>query len=417
MQCVVYKASTEKETSEMNQKQTYFTDKTMPVLLAFISAFPPLSTDMYLPALPQMVTVFETSPSQINLTLSLFFAFFAAGLLIWGPLSEKYGRKPILSAGLVIYIISSFLCAVSGSITELIVFRVFQAIGGAAATAVATAMVKDLYDGKKREHVLAAVMAMVIIAPVLAPMIGAFVLKFTSWRAVFWILAGIGGLALAAGSLLDETLSHQYQGSAFRSMGRLGVVMKNPGFSSLIGIFSMAPVSMMGFIAASSYIYIQKFGLSEQAYSFYFALNAVSAMMGPLLYMRISRYFSPHAIISTCFPLLGLSGLLVITLGQLSPWIFALTMMPATMSITLMRPPSANLMLEQQQKDTGSASSLINFFGMFMGSMGVFIISLGGNDLIWILGIMQMTIGLFGGGLWFSVKNKPFIIQGSSNRL
>jgi DHA1 family bicyclomycin/chloramphenicol resistance-like MFS transporter len=324
-------------------------------------------------------------------------------------LSEKYGRKPILSAGLVMYILSSMLCALSGSITELIICRIFQAVGGAAATAVATAVVKDLYDGNKRAQVLAAVMAMVIIAPVLAPLLGAFLLKFTSWRAVFWILAGIGGLALAAGTLLDETLSHRYQGSAFRSLGRLGVVMKNPGFSSLIGIFSLAPVPMMAFIAASSYIYIQKFGLSEQTYSFYFALNAVSAMAGPILYMRISRYFSPQAVISTCFPMLALSGLLVITIGHTAPWIFALTMMPATLSITFMRPPSANLMLEQQQKDTGSASSLINFFGMFMGSMGVFIISLGGNDLVWVLGIMQMTIGLLGGGLWFSVRNKAFI--------
>lgn len=388
----------------------------MPALLALISAFPPLSTDMYLPALPKMVSVLDTSQSQVNLTLSLFFIFFAAGLLIWGPLSEKYGRKPILSTGLVIYIISSILCAISGSITQLIIFRIFQAIGGAASTAVATAVVKDLYDGKKREHILAIVMTMVIIAPVLAPMLGALLLKFTSWRAVFWVLTGIGALALAAGCLMDETLDHRYQGSTLHSLGRLGVVIKNPGFSSLLGIFSMVPIPMMAFIAASSYIYIHKFGLSEQGFSFYFALNAVSAMMGPILYIRISKWFKPSAIISVCFAVLSLSGLLVIALGQISPLIFALAMMPATMSITLMKAPSANLMLEQQQIDSGSASSLIHFFGMLMGSIGILIISLEGKDLIWVLGVMQMSIGLLGSCFWFSVKNKTFIIHDSSNR-
>ena len=121
------------------------------VVLALISAFPPLSTDLYLPALPHMIETLHTSQSQVNLTLSAFFIFFAGGLLFWGPLSENYGRKPVLTIGLFIYIAASILCAYAPNVGRLIGWRILQAFGGSAATAVATAMVKDMYDGRERE--------------------------------------------------------------------------------------------------------------------------------------------------------------------------------------------------------------------------------------------------------------------------
>ena len=385
------------------------------MMLAFISAFPPLSTDLYLPALPQMMAALDSSQSYVNMTLSLFFIFFAVGILIWGPLSEKYGRKPILLIGLVLYVLFSILCALAQNVGQLIVFRSLQAFGGGAATAVATAIVKDIFSVRERERVLAIVMALVIIAPVVAPIMGALLLEFASWRAIFWTLSAIGLLAVAAGSLLEETLETPYTGSSLRSLGRLGVVLSNPGFTSLLIIFSLAPVSLMAFLAASSYVYIQGFGLTEREFSYFFALNAISAMLGPLLYVRIAKFFTAKAVITFCFGLLAISGLLMYILGHDSPLLFALVMMPATMSVTTMRPPGANLMLEQQQYDSGSASSLINFFGMVMGSVGMFLISQEGHDLIVTLGILQLSIGIIGGSLWLLLRNKPFIKQ-SANR-
>ncbi|MBU1054007.1 MAG: multidrug effflux MFS transporter [Proteobacteria bacterium] len=390
-------------------KQKYLKGKGMLVMLAFISVFPPISTDLYLPALPQMMEVLKTSQVLVNLTLSLFFVFFAIGILFWGPLSEKYGRKPILIIGLVMYSGASILCALAQNINQLIFFRVLQAFGGGAATAVATAIVKDIYSGKKREDAIALVMAMVIVAPVIAPILGALLLEFTSWRAIFWTLSGVGGLAIVATGLLQETLEKQYNGSIVQSLGRLWVVIKNPGFSSLLLTFSLSPIAMLAFIAASSYIYIQGFGLNERSFSFYFSLNAIFAMFGPLLYIRISKLFKSQTIITSCFITLAMSGFMVSAWGHTSPLLFAITMIPATMSITAMRPPSANLMLEQQKYDSGSASSLINFFGMVMGSLGMMLISFNWKDLISTLGIIQIIIGIAGGGLWLLFRNKPFI--------
>ena len=154
------------------------------------------------------------------------------------------------------------------------------------------------------------------------------------------------------------------------------MVIKNPGFTFLLLIFSTAIIPLMAFVGASSYIYIEGFGLSEQAYSYFFALNALCAMFGPILYIMLSKRFKRGSLITTGFSIIAACGCFLYYLGDISPWMFALILIPSTMSFTLLRPPSANLMLEQQQGDTGSASSLIVFFSLLMGSIGISLISL-----------------------------------------
>jgi len=153
-------------------RQKYLGEKGLIGFIAFLSAFVPLSTDLYLPALPGMAKYFGVTSDLANLTLILFFVFFAAGALFWGPLSDKYGRRPILLIGLSIYSLAGFLCAGSGDIYHLILFRILQAVGGSGAFAVATAIIKDVYDAKNRELILALVQSMVLISPMTAPVLG-----------------------------------------------------------------------------------------------------------------------------------------------------------------------------------------------------------------------------------------------------
>jgi MFS transporter, DHA1 family, multidrug resistance protein len=161
-------------------RQKYLGNKGLIVLLALLSAFVPLSTDLYLPALPTMTKYFHVHHSQTNLTLILFFVFFSLATLVWGPLSDKYGRRPILIIGLTGYAIASLLCAASLNVYHLMLFRVLQAVGGGAASAVAMAIVKNMCEGKKRESILALVQSMVMISLAVAPVVGALLLKFTS---------------------------------------------------------------------------------------------------------------------------------------------------------------------------------------------------------------------------------------------
>jgi MFS transporter, DHA1 family, multidrug resistance protein len=374
-------------------RQKYLGSKGLIVLIALLSAFVPLSTDLYLPALPGMGRYFNVSADLINLTLIGFFVFYAFGTLFWGPLSDKYGRKPILLIGLSLYVLGSVLCANAWDVYSLILFRVMQAAGGSAAGAIATTMVKEVYEGRQRESVLALVQSMVLISPALAPVLGAFLLGFTTWRGVFWVLAGIGMLALAGSLALEETITVRNTGKVLQTLGRLGKVLQNRSFTSLMFLFSLLGISSMAFIASSTFIYQNGFKLSNQVYSYYFSLNALGLIYGPMLYLQISKRIRYATIIRVCFGVVVASGILVALLGNLQPWIFALCILPSSIAGSCMRPPSANLMLEQQKGDTGSVSAVMGCVGLLMGSLGMLLISFNWGNLIVVLGCMNMITG------------------------
>ncbi|MHC1681827.1 MAG: Bcr/CflA family efflux MFS transporter [Clostridiaceae bacterium] len=363
--------------SEVSQK--YLVEKGLIGYIAFLSAFIPLSTDLYLPSLPKMAENFNVANTLVNLTLVLFFIFFALGTLVWGPLSDKYGRRPILIIGMIIYTVASLLCALSGNVYQLIVFRVLQAIGSGSAVGVATALVKDVYHGKKRVSVLALVQSMAMTSPIIAPVIGAFILQLTSWRGVFFILFLVGVIAVLLAFALEETLAEKNEGNVFESISRIKVVSKNPGFIYLVLIFSIIGIPGMSFISASSYIYVDSFNLSEQTYSYFFAFNAVFFVIGPLIYIRLANKFKSNSIITACYIVTAVSGVLVATLGTSSPWLFA--------------------------------ASLMSCLGTIIGSIGMLLISFDWGNIVIAMGIMYAVIAIISLVMWINIHSKPFIKQ------
>jgi DHA1 family bicyclomycin/chloramphenicol resistance-like MFS transporter len=375
-------------------RQKHLGSRGLIALIALLSAFVPLSTDLYLPALPTMSKNLQAPVEQINLTLSAFFVLYSAGMLVWGPLSDRYGRKPVLLIGLSVYVLASLLCSTATSVTALIAFRALQAAGGSAAGAVASAIVKDTFSGRKRESVLAIVQSMTMLSPAVAPMFGAMLLSVTTWRGVFWALTGIGMAALLGGLLLEETIQERNTGALLHSFTRLGNVLQNRGFTMLMLLFSLGAISGMAFISASTYIYQDGFHLSSQAYSFYFAVNAICLIAGPVVYMRLSRRFHSETIIRVCFLVSLASGVLMILFGNLAPYIFALCILPSSIAGSIIRPPSVNLMLEQQKGDTGSLVSVMGCTGMLMGSLGMTLISLNWGNTVIALGAMTLLTAL-----------------------
>ncbi len=214
--------------SSLLVEQRYLKRTGLIILITVLNMTAPLTTDMYLPAVPTMAKLFNTSASILNLTLVGFFFFFAIGMLFFGPISDKYGRKNVLLIGLFIYMISSVLCALSTSIWQLIIFRIFEALGAGAMVVISTALIKDSFDGKIRNVILATVQSMAMFAPILAPVIGAFIVNFASWRVTFWVLAGISLLCIIATLLMKEVLEPEvrFQGEIWRSVGRLFLVAK-----------------------------------------------------------------------------------------------------------------------------------------------------------------------------------------------
>ena len=165
-----------------------------------------------------------------------------------------------------------------------------QALGAGGMVAVSMAVVKDAFYGTTKNRVLALVQAMAVIAPMVAPVIGAFLLQFVSWRGTFGVLIATGAVNLAASFFFEETLSEseRYKGSFWSTFGRLAVVGKNVGFTGVLTVFSLLAAPYMAYVAVSSYVYVQYFGLSEQVYSYFFwLLTHFFAVVGPFLYMKL----------------------------------------------------------------------------------------------------------------------------------
>ncbi len=383
------------DTKQNIAKQKFLGMKGLVLFITLMNMFIPLSTDLYLPALPTMSTYFHVSSALTNLTLVSFFFFYAVGTLFWGPMSDKYGRKKILLIGTIFYVFASAACVASLNVYMLIAARIVQGIGAGAITAVSMALIKDCFSGKQRETILAIVQSVAGLAPMIAPVLGAILLQFTDWRGSFIVLTVVGLLCLLLAFLYQETLSDEerYEGTVLGSLGRLVAVGKNIGFLVPCIIFSLYNLAFMGYIAMSSYIYVDVFGLSEQLYSYFFAANAALSMIGPMLYVRFMSGFDKKKFALTCFALYAVCGIFIVVLGGNAPFLFWLGFAPFSLAGTITRPFGTNIMLDQQSGDTGSASSLINGVATVLGSIGMMCAAMWGN-IVAGLGIMICLTGI-----------------------
>ena len=380
------------------------------LLIAFLtclSAFPALSTDLYLPALPGMAKLFGASESLTNMTLTAFFISFGVLSLVWGPISDKIGRKPVLLIGGILFMLASILCSFSPNVYILIIARILQAAGGAACTAMGTAIVKDAYRSKKREFAITMVQAMTVICPTIAPFLGALLLPHINWNGIFIVQAGFGVLVLIGAILYSESIPDKLTISLFSSLGRLKVVMQNKNFVIIMLSFTIINASGMAFIGVSSYIYVDYYGMTPQQYSLFFAFNAICMMGGNFIYIWLAKFIQRSTIIIASLVVSILSGIAVIFLTPFGPFAFAIALVPSFIASSCMKPPGMLLMLNQQKKDTGSASSIIMSAFMIMGTLGIMGASLSLFNFAILVGIITIicsviSIMLY---LWFLKRN------------
>lgn len=371
------------------------------LLLSLLSAFPPLATDMYLPALPQLQQEWGVSFAKVNLSLVAFFLSYCFFLLIHGPLSDRFGRKPPLTVGISIFVAASLLCAFSVNVEMMIAGRFLQGAGASASSAVVFATSKDRFSGTVRQKVFVQIGVIVATAPMLAPVLGGWLLKFLSWHWIFVLQALLGCVALVGVHFMRETLPEKSTaGLASVFMGYARLLM-NQGYVRQLMLFSIIGMPLFAFIGGSADLYMNTMGYSAQQYGYFFAFNSAAFILAPLSFSRASRHYSVRLLIplAFCGMLAGGLGLLVPVLPI--PWRLALPMLWTTFCFSFCRPAGNNLILEEVSTDVGSASSLMVFFYFVAGAVGIWVFSHNWQDKQQVLAIMTLIVAAAALFLWF----------------
>ena len=247
------------------------------LILSALVAFAPMSIDMYLPALPSLERYFATDTASVQHTLASFFLGLAIGQLFYGPIADRYGRKPPLYFGLSLFVVASAGCALAPGIGSLIGLRFLQAVSGCAGMVVARAVVRDLYDRQESARVFSILLMVMGIAPVVAPLAGGYLLTWFGWRSIFWVLALFGAACLVAVKFrLPETIPQNIArvplSSALANYAGLLADRRYLGYA-LSGGFGQA--GMFAYISGSPFVFIDLYGVPAHAYGWLFGLNAV----------------------------------------------------------------------------------------------------------------------------------------------
>ncbi len=334
------------------------------MILGALSAFGPLSMDMYLPGLPALTRDLGASASTGQLTLTGCMLGLAAGQLFTGPLSDSLGRRRPLVAGLVGYIAASLACALAPSIWALIGLRFVQGAVGGAGVVIARAIVRDLFAGDVAARVFALLMAVMGVAPVFAPLVGGQVLAFTTWRGIFVLLAGIGvPLLLVTLLWLPETLppERRHRGGLRSTLRTFGGLLRDRRFIVPATSMSLAAGAMFAYLAGSSFVLEEVYGVSAQGFSLIFAVNSAglvaSSQLGGRLVTRVgSAVLLRFGLIAL---VVGAIGTLIVTLAHFRLVPLLISLFVILCSIGFVFPNATAVALAEQEGALGSASALL----------------------------------------------------------
>lgn len=250
-------------------------------ILSTLMAFASISTDLYLPALPAMGRALHAGAGTIELTISGYLIGFSVGQLFWGPIADRFGRRPPVAFGLLLFIVGSAGCALSSDAAALIAWRGVQAVGACASVVLARAMVRDLYEGAHAARMMSTLITVMAVAPLVGPSLGGWILRLASWRAIFWTLVGVGLLTLASLLLLPETLrpEHRSRESLGTAFGRYVELLRHGPLLAYAGAGGFFYGGVYAYIAGTPFAFISYYHVSPQMYGALFAAGILGIML------------------------------------------------------------------------------------------------------------------------------------------
>lgn len=280
-------------------------------ILSVLMAFGPISTDLYLPALPTMAGALKSDPGTMEWTISGYLIGFSLGQLIWGPIGDRYGRRWPVAAGIALFAIGSAGCALSTSADVMIAWRVLQAVGACAGVVLARAMVRDLYAGSRAAQMLSILITVMAIAPLVGPLVGSQILRFAAWPWIFWLLVGIAIATFIALFTLPETLPLERRrrdglAGALRNYVHLLGDRRILGYAAAGGWLYFG---VFAYVAGSPFAYIDYYHLTPQTYGFVFGSGILGIMATNLINARFVTRWGLIPMLRTGASLAALSGL------------------------------------------------------------------------------------------------------------
>ncbi|HGH3373394.1 TPA: multidrug effflux MFS transporter [Kluyvera cryocrescens] len=364
------------------------------VILSALMAFTSLSTDIYLPAMPAMARDLN---GNVELTITGFLIGFCIAQLIWGPLSDRLGRRLPLFIGMGLFIIGSVGCALSTSISQIVFWRVFQALGACTGPMLARAMIRDLFSRTRAAQMLSTLILMMAIAPIAGPLIGGQMILFASWHLIFWLLAVIGLAMFIMLFWLPETLSVEKRekaslGGVFRNYGLL---LTNVAFMRYTLCLTFYYVAIYAFITGSPFVYISYFGVEAQHYGWLFALNIVGVMVMSVVNRRIVQHYALETLLKVATAVAGIAALVLAAgawfhvggLALIVVAIFILFSMNGIIAAT-----STAAALDAAPNVAGSASALIGALQYGSGIISSLMLAMLSDGTPW---TMAWVIALF----------------------
>lgn len=348
-------------------------------VLALLSAFTPLSIDMYLPALPVIAVDLQSSAGDIQLTLSAFMIAFGVGQVFYGPAGDRFGRRPVILIGLFVYVLTSIGCAFAAAAGHLIALRFLQGLAACGGVVLARTMVRDLAEKDHAARAMSLMMACTSIAPMLAPVIGGQVMWFAGWRAIFWVLAGAGVFAfVVAWFQLPETLKPEYrQPLVFTQiLKRFGELLGTRTFMGYALTSSFMFAALFSYISGSPFVFIERYGISPRLYGVVFGGMVIFMTIGSLFNARFVRLLGAGRILRVAVIVPAVSGAAAMVMGWIEArygtiglWPFLVCMVFQIATLSLIAPNSTAMAMQHYPHMAGTASSLMGVMTFGAGAI------------------------------------------------
>lgn len=340
------------------------------VFAAILSAFAPLTTDLYLPALPALTEAFATNASNVQLSLTFSFIGMATGQLLFGPLSDKQGRKTPLLMSLVAFVLATLGCIYAWNIESFNFFRLLQGFAGAGGLVISRSIAVDLYEEEHLARFLSSLAVINGIAPIIAPVGGGVLLDFTDWRGIFVVLLILGVCILMGGVYFKETLpvSRRLQGNMLKTYSSFGKVLRNRNYLNYTLSIGFTMGMFFAYLASSPFIFQNIYKVTPSQYGIFFAVNAVGLIIGNKLIVRFVSARQAFASASR----LALATTIFIAVVLYFQWhvlVVETAFFILLIAVGILLPAGTSLALNLERENSGSASALLGFFQFFMGGL------------------------------------------------